>query len=62
MFKHREQILIQFDELVDQQIIKFIDIINLLKYAVQEMGISDNTITKIVIEYIMKLNNEKTKQ
>ena len=26
------------------------------------MGISDNTVTKIIIEYIMKLNTEQSKQ
>ena len=54
LFDNREQILVQFDELIDQKIITPKDLVEVFKYSLEVMGISGNEITKIVVKYIVK--------
>ena len=62
IFKNCEVILIHLKSLVDEDIVTFKDLVNLFRYAIKEMGISGNIITKIVMKFIIMKKDNKNMQ
>ena len=54
LFENREQIAQDLDSLVEGHALSFKDIVKLFRYAVNEQGISDTIVTKIMIRYMIK--------
>ena len=56
LFEHREQVLVQLSELLEEKVIDEDDIGCLFKYALVEMGISGYVISKIILLYFVRLS------
>ena len=59
LFDHREQILAHLDEYIDSKTLSMRDIVLFFKYSIETMGISGDTMTKIMIKYMKKAPDQR---
>ena len=45
-------------ELVDQQVLSFKDLISVFRYSIEEQGISGNIISQMMVKYILIISND----
>lgn len=59
MFKNSEVVLIYLTDLIGDSTVTFRDLVNLFRYAIKEMGISGNIITKILMKFLILKKDNK---
>ena len=59
VFDHRLVFLKNLEELIDQQILTFKDLIAIFRYAIEKQGISGDTISRMMVKYTLIISNDE---